>query len=717
MITLSNFQFCRGPRGLLPFLLALLLLTAGLQAAPQRDAHTEAQLIAQRTAITPGQPFTVALRLTMDEHWHTYWRNPGDSGMPTSLKWELPAGFSAGPIQWPAPHYLEVAGLVSYAYEGTVLLLVEITPPAQLAEARVTLRAGAAWLACKEECIPGRVQLKLDLPVQSTPAPADERWAQLFAQAQAQLPRTPADGAVSAVQEAGRPVLRFPLRWGGDAQQVRFFPLADQWLELAAPQTAGVAGELATLALPVSSLVKELPTRLTGVLVIEPADGGARQAWAVDVPLGAPPAGVASSTAAPALSFGAALLYAFLGGLLLNLMPCVFPVLSIKVLGFVQQAGGDQRAAGVHGWLFALGVLVSFWVLTAVLLGLRAGGSQLGWGFQLQEPVFVAAMALLMFAVGLNLAGVFEVGLGVMTLAGKASGTVQQEGKGGAFFSGVLATAIATPCTAPLMGPAVGLALTWPMAQTVAVFTMLGVGMAAPYVVLSLFPAWLKWLPRPGAWMETFKQVMAFPMFLTALWLAWVFSQQAGGALGMALLLAGALALAWGAWAWGRWQRPGRSAPARGLAGIFAAGMIVLALALPVWAARHLQAASSADSSLDGLAWEPYSDARLAELRAAGKVVLVDFTADWCLTCKVNEATVLSTAAVRDAVNQQEAALLKADWTRQDEAITKALARFGRSSVPLYVVYGPGLPEPRVLPTVITPALVVEALEQAGAGS
>lgn len=702
-------------------LLIVLLLTfmaMPAQSATVRSAHTEVELIAERTAIRPGEPMIVGLRMTMDEHWHVYWHNPGDAGMPTSIKWDLPEGFKAGPIQWPHPDYFEVAGLVSYAYEGTTLLMVQIDPPAspaQMPDGKVTIKARASWLECKEECIPGNANLSLELPVATAEPAIDSRWVDLFANARAKLPVSPVDGRISARIDGTRLVLSIASM--AKPQGLRFFAADEGLIEYVAPQEATVSGGGTELLLKAGQTAAEKFTEVNGVLVVTTSEG--TSAYQVNVPLqraGVPPSSVTADgeqVAQPGShdSLLMTMFWAFLGGILLNLMPCVFPVLSIKILSFVQQSGEDRRRVRMHGMMFGLGVLLSFWVLTALLLALRAGGEQLGWGFQLQHPGFVAVMALLMFAVGLNLAGVFEVGVGVMNLAGKASSQVESNGYGGSLFSGVLATAIATPCTAPLMGPAIGVALTMSPAQTVAVFTALGGGMAAPYMLLSCYPQWLKVLPRPGAWMITFKQIMAFPMFAATIWLVWVFGQQVGGANGIFFLLLGMLSLAIGAWAYGRWHTPSQRQPVRRVVAAVAMLLVVQGVALPYMATTWFGAAEKATG---GIAWESYSEQLIEQHRSAGRPVFVDFTADWCLTCKVNEHTILSTRTVQDAFAANNVVMVKADWTSEDPVITQALARFGRSSVPLYVVYSPDpAAEPQVLPTVITPGMVVQAVQRA----
>jgi thiol:disulfide interchange protein DsbD len=484
---------------------------------------------------------------------------------------------------------------------------------------------------------------------------------------------------------------------------LRFFPDADV-LQNAEPVVA-VRGDAAVrLSLPATRRQPPppVPARLSGVLVV--SQGDARRAFAVDAPLSgaAEPAWtVAGGGDDGPSSLWTALLLALAGGVLLNLMPCVLPVLSLKVLGFVQQAGEAPALVRRHGWVYGLGVLASFWALAGILLALRAGGEAVAWGFQLQDPAFVAVTALVMVALSLNLFGVFEVGTSLSRLASAGPTT----GYAGSFAGGVLATVVATPCSAPFMGTAVGYGLTRPAVEAVAVLTALGVGMAAPYVLLSAFPRWLARVPRPGPWMESMKRLLAFPLLATALWLAWV-TGRVGGPDAMAWLLVGALGTALGLFVYGRWGNATRRPAVR-----WGVGRGVGLAAVAVSVALVLRGPPAAASPL---AWEPWGRDRVELALASGRPVLVDFTADWCLTCKANEGTTLASSAVLDAVRRTDAVTLKADWTRRDAAIGEALAGFGRSSVPLYVVYSP-VPgrRPAVLPVVPTPSGVAEALDAA----
>ncbi len=712
---------CRGTMGgivrVQAFVLAIALVAPLARAAasgPVAAPHVSVELVPEVTHVRPGEAFGVGLRFDLEPGWHVYWSNPGDSGLAPSLRWELPEGVTAGPLEWPYPERIAVGPLVNYGYEGEVLLPVALTAADTLrAGETVRLAARADWLVCKEDCIPGRADLTLDLPVSEAPARSDERWAQAFAEARARLPRSDAAARIEAMRRGQSIELEIH---GAPPGEIRFFPAEPEHIENAAPQTLSREGEVATLALETARTRRTPVERLRGTLV---ADAGfaphGAQAIALDVAVGAAPAPRVDEAPAAAVPGGDALplwlavAFAALGGLLLNVMPCVFPVLSIKILDFVRQAGGSASRLRVHGIVYAVGVLVSFWVLAGVLVALRAGGEGLGWGFQLQSPAFVVAMIFLLYVLAASLLGVFEIGLRLTALAGRVP---QGEGLGGSFATGVLATAIATPCTAPFMGPALGYALTLPWAGALLVFTVLGAGMALPYVLLCFAPGLLRLLPRSGPWLETFKQAMAFPLLATVVWLVWVLGQQAGvdAILGT---LAGLLLVTFALWLRARFATGSRSRAVRRFAVATSVVLSVagLATALALRGADAGDAAATEHRDLYGNAWRPYSAAALAELRAAGSPVFVDFTAAWCLTCKVNEHVVFSSEEVREAFAERGVALLRADWTSRDDEITRALASFGRSGVPLYVLYGAG-EEPRILPSILTRGIVLEALAE-----
>ncbi|HMP77472.1 MAG TPA: protein-disulfide reductase DsbD family protein [Kiritimatiellia bacterium] len=691
------------------FVACTLLWSSTAGAEPVRDKHVEAELIAEPVSIQPGQPFQVGLRLSMDEHWHTYWLNPGDSGLGTSITWDLPEGFKAGEIIWPHPQLISTPPLMTYGYEGETLLRVEITPPAELAGESVTLRARVDWLMCKEICLPGGAKLELTMRVGNDPTP-DPRWADRFAAARAATPAPSDRWTVTGHHTADALVLRF--MGPGPLDSVYFFPESDALIDHPAPQVLARDGEAWTLTIPRQPTLTEWPSRVVGVAVTENGWGadGAQPALAVDVDLGASAAGTnvaaAGGGSAP-LTLPVALLLAFVGGLILNLMPCVFPVISIKLLGFVEQAGESRGRLLAHGLVFASGVLICFWLLAGTLLALRAGGAEIGWGFQLQSPRIVMGLAALFFVLGLSLFGLIEFG---MSLTGAGQKLQSKGGYAGSFFSGLLATIVATPCTAPFMGAALGYALALPTLAAMAIFTALGLGMATPYVVLSSMPGLIRRVPRPGPWMESLKQAMGFLMMATVVWLLWVLSLQTAGEtlIRMAVLF---LALGLALWIAGRWGAIHRPLRTRVRARIIAIAMALLALGGTLAEPPARAGSTEPATTAGGVIWENFSPERVAELRASGTPVFIDFTAAWCLTCQVNKRVALYHRDVEAKFRELGVVTLRADWTDHNEVITRALADFGRSGVPLYVLYGRDpAAAPTLLPELLTPGLVINAL-------
>ncbi|WP_448505457.1 protein-disulfide reductase DsbD family protein [Immundisolibacter sp.] len=685
-----------------PLLALLLIHLPGLSAAQAEGLHARVELIADVRGVLPGQPFALGVRFQLDRGWHIYWQNPGDSGLPPRIDWQLPAGFAAGAIEWPYPQQVSKPPVVTYGYEDEIVLPVAATTPQSIAgPGLATLRATAHYLVCKDVCLPEQAELRLDLPVveQAAPDPTGQR---AIAAARARLPRQLPEITVGACRFGDRVYLDWPVQIGSGG--VRFFPDREGQIRHAAPQLLERVGERARLSLEAVGGADAV----TGVLVNDRGwdTGGQVRALQVNAPLAslasAPPAGQAIVAGAGGMGLALAAAFALLGGLILNLMPCVFPVLSVKVLSFIQLAHGDPGRLRRHGLAFLGGVLVSFWLLAGLLLALRAAGGGVGWGFQLQSPGFVAAMALLLTAVGLNLMGAFEVGLGLSRLAGSAP---QPAGYPGSFLTGTLAVLVATPCTAPFMGAALGFALARPAWEALVIFTALGFGMALPYLLLAEAPGLLARLPRPGQWMVTLRQGLAFPLFATAVWLVWVLGRQSGvDAVG--LLLLAALGVGFAAWGLGHVQRGGR----RWLPGAVVVIGLGFAVVLGFGAAMRpaAQAAASA-SPAAGIDWQPWSSAAVDAQRAAGRPVFVDFTAAWCISCQVNKRVALDTPVVSAHFARLGVVPLKADWTRYDPAITQALAGFGRSGVPLYVYYPPGAP-PQLLPTVLTPGAVLKAL-------
>ena len=696
-------------------LAALLAPTAG--AAPLvKTEHVEAELVAEKVAAQPGKPALVGLKLRMEPLWHTYWRNPGDSGLPTRIEWILPEGWKAGEIQWPYPHPLPVGPLMNYGYEDEVVLLVPITPAANAKPGRYPIKASAEWLVCKDICIPEKGELELSLPVATGEPQPNPRNQAHIERAQNMLP-VAAPGWKFAVGIAGKTlVLRMTAPAGAALpDKAAFFPEREQLIEPAAPQRVTREGDTLVIEMKMAEPRMVPVEGVAGVAVSERGwPGIPRKAIAVNAAYSGNVAPAATTSPATPPDDGAiggstlaALAFALLGGILLNLMPCVFPVLGIKVMGFVQHAHGEARAMRLQGLIFAAGVVASFLVLAGLMLALRSGGSQLGWGFQLQSPAVVTLLAALFFVLALNLSGVFEWGAFAQSLT---SNLTARGRYADAFLSGVLAAVVATPCTAPFMGAAVGFTLTQSTPLALAVFATLGIGMALPVLLLALFPALLRFLPRPGAWMETFKQVLAFPLYATVAWLAWIVGAQAGNDAVFALL-GGLVLVAMGAWMYGRSEHaPGLWRAA--VAAILAAAGIAVA-----WPSASPHGPGEEPLARAGeLPWEAWSPQRVRELTAQGRPVFVDFTAAWCVNCQVNKRVALNNDAVVKAFADRGVATLKADWTRQDPRITTALAELGRNAVPVYALYLPGAERPLLLPEVLTASLVLAEITKLPGG-
>lgn len=683
--------------------------------------NVKARLVSEVTAVAPGQAFWIALELDIRDGWHTYWRNPGDSGEPTKLTWQLPPGFTAGDIVWTTPHRFEIAPLVNYGYAKHAVHLVKITAPKDLqAGTPVSLAAKASWLVCSDVCIPEDANLQLSLPTNAHAGGVDPSSAMLFSTARSELPSAQ-PAPTSAQIQGDKLIISLGHEWGATLSQITslaFYPYDEGGIEYAAPQTLTRAKDAVDLAMKVGYQPPKAGA-IRGVLVVTEQNGSQTDTVPIEIAADFSGAGAAGVKAAPRFaplpqsskepehSLATLLLFALLGGLILNLMPCVFPVLSIKALNVMEQAKKDPAAVRAKGLVFAAGVIVSMLCLAAVLLALRAGGEQLGWGFQLQSPLFVTLLVYLLLAVGLNLSGVFEVGGG---LAGVGDNLTQGDSYSASFFTGVLATLVATPCSAPFMAPAVGAALTQAPFKALCIFAALGVGISLPFVLLSFAPWMRRVLPKPGAWMDTLKQLFAFPVYATAAWLLWVVAQETSP-FGLGAALGGSILVALAAWSF----QKSRSSAGGGRITVIATAVISLLLAifLPIRFADVAAAASGvstqAKSGVDE--WQPYSAARVAELRAAGRPLLVNFTASWCLTCLVNERNAFSDAAVQEIFRDKKVTLMKGDWTNRDPAITKALAEFGRAGVPLYVVYNsrPGATEPLVLPQILTAGVVQSA--------
>lgn len=672
--------------------LLLLVFSFGTLAAKGQavqQPHLSVELLSASEQVHAGETLLVGVRLKMEKGWHIYWRNPGDSGEQTRVSWNLPEGFQAGPVLWPAPSRIPVSPLVNFGYEDEVVLLTEILAGANSrSESDATLRADVNWLVCQEICIPGKAALEIKLPwTEETPTPSPESGS--LSSRRNAIPS--ASAKWKTVAEVNDKRVRLTLN--GNTEGVsgaEYYPFSETLIQNAAEQKIQITSNQLEIEVPRSSLGGESainPEGLAGVIVLK---GQTPTSFEV----------MPSLENAASGGYWEALLFAFLGGLILNLMPCVFPVLCLKVLSFAQMGGADKNKLIVHAGAYTLGILISFWALAGTLIALRAGGQALGWGFQLQSPGFLAALSFLLVALSLNLFGVFEVGGSWMGVGQKWAG---KDGLVGAFFSGVLATVVATPCTAPFMGTAMGYALSQPAIFALGIFTSLGIGLASPYLLFSFSPALTNRLPRPGVWMVIFKQAMAFPLLLTALWLLSVLALQSSLETVFQIFVA-LIFFSAGLWIYG--LGVSKSFFQIALASVF----VLASLYWSFSELRRMPAKGAATQASGG--WVPYSEEALQKARSKGQAVFIDFTAAWCITCQVNEHVALSVQSVRDKFAEKNVLLMKADWTNQDDAITKKLESFGRNGVPLYALYPEGLNgEPRLLPQILTPDIVLTALE------
>jgi len=685
------------------FLASIGLLLAAALPAQARDAgpYVQARLVSEDSAVPPGGAVTIALVEDIQASWHTYWVNPGDAGAATEIKWTLPQGWGAGAIQWPTPKRLPVGPLMDYGYEGQPWLLQKLTIPANAkAGDTVTLKAAVSWVVCKDVCVPE--DATLTLPLKIGPAAIDPALTKDFATARSLMPVASPWTLTYSLGKTLDLYAAAPALAAAHPVEVSFFPEKTDVVDGDAKQTLDFAKSGLVLHLAPASKATKIGGALTGVLVLKSSDGSI-QALAVNAPPGSVPGAITGSDASGAgasvdITLWVAILSAFIGGLILNAMPCVLPILAMKALALAKHSGGEHKQAAREGSAYSAGAILSFLVLGLLIVVLRQSGAAVGWGFQLQEPVAVAGFALLIFAVGLNLSGVFEVGSITM-----GDSLAARSGPLGAFFTGVLAVAVAAPCTAPFMAAALGFALTQSTASAILIFFSLGIGFALPFLILGLWPRALSFLPKPGTWMLRLKQFLAFPMYGAAAWLTWVLAQEAGPN-GVVVLLAAMVALSLAAWLWGVTRN--LSNAGRGI-GVAAALMIVAAI---LYGLTTLSGATAPPATAASAAAEGFTDAKLAALRASGQPVFVDATAAWCITCLVNEKAVLSRASVKDAFAQRHIAYLVADWTNRNAAITRLLGANGRSGVPLYLYYPPGADKPIMLPQILTEAGILAAI-------
>ena len=717
--------------------LAILLCPVSVFPSESSSHHTAIELLANVRSIHPGDHFLIGVRLTMEKGWHTYWKNPGESGLSTEIHWALPASIAANPIEWPIPEkHLEAGDILTYGYSGETMLLVSMTASSSLRPGEsITLTGQVTWLECERTCVPGKATVSLVLPV--TPALPQPDHEKLFQRYQNLLPAT-LPTSLELIPSFKRQEIAFVVSGvppGGSRSGWDFYPEILPNAIVGRPVVTS-SGNSVSFTLPVTTDHSGDSARdLRGILMV-PDSTGRLKGYSVNIRL-SPEAIMAVSgttgvldrkfnipTSASPQSLLISLLFALVGGFLLNIMPCVLPVIALKIFGLVKMAGDQPARVKVMGLFFALGILVSFLALALIVILLQAAGRQIGWGFQFQEPLFVIAMSVVVFAFGLSLFGVFEVRLPAKAVEGVGTVLQKHEGKGvlTSFWEGVFATILATPCTAPFLGAALGFAFAQPPWIILLIFATVAIGMALPYIVLTARPAWMRFIPKPGEWMVTAKQIMGFLLMATLVWLLYILGQQLGveGITWTAALL---VVVAVACWMIGRFitlsSTRTRASVIWGIAALLIVGGYVSFVA-PLLAERAQMSSATDVEAADsgGIAWERFSPDILESHLKARKAVFVDFTADWCLTCKVNEKAVMARNEVVTKFKTSGIVAMRADWTNGDQQITKLLAKFGRSGVPLYVIFPEGKPDdPIVLPEVITPSIVINAIDEAFKGT
>lgn len=674
------------------FIFALILLFSTTLFA-EEITPLKANLTSNHTVVTAGQDFQLLVEIELESGWHAYWKNPGDCGMAPSIDWKLPEGFTVTNIDWPTPESFETDEIITYGYKDKFPLLITVRASEELKEQTLEIEGDLQWIVCSSEtCLPGSTHIKAQIKV--GPA-AKLESGERFSEVQSAFPKNLPGHLIS--HQVGAFLISFPddvALSDTPHDTPRFFPENNDYKKTLKSSSKGIE-------LPMPDNGDEF---LKGVLVF------GNNAYTMDLPLPK----VTPVTEEPIeepieepMTLVWALVFALLGGLILNLMPCVLPVVSLKVMGFVKMAGDSRVEMIKQGVSFTLGVLVSFWILAALLVGLQATGQAVGWGFQLQDPLFISALALLFTLLALNLFGVFELGTSIASVAGNASLDTKISGYRSSFLSGMFATAIATPCTGPFMGSALGYAIGQPAYISFLIFTALGLGMSLPYLLIGFFPSCIRWLPKPGAWMESFKQFLGFLMLATVIWLLWVFNGQTSE-LGLFLMLFALLVASMGAWIYGRFGAIHRNKFSRKISNWLTAVFLIGSFGIIKMASGQI---SSPDThAVAHAGWEPFSAEKVAELRKTKRPILIDFTAKWCLICQANHL-VMTNSDVTKKFAEHGVVLMKADWTRYDPVITEALKKYGRSGVPLYVYYSEG-EEPTILPQVLTPDVIVQAIEK-----
>lgn len=681
------------------FLLPFFLVSFFARAESVSKLHVKSELVAEHISNQPGTEAWIGLRLNHEKQWHTYWKFPGDSGLPTKVKWELPKGWEISEIYWPIPERILLLPIVNYGYEKEILLGFKVKIPVGEKPGNYDLKAKASWLVCKEECVPEKADLNIQVKVDNAPSKRNP-WARLFDTLRAEQPIAfPANAQISIVDSRADEICfvldEAATEFVGNIKKLDFFASAPQLIyDPSPPEMEVMEGEI-RLCQKKADPFRADATRFTGILVEGTSH---KKAFEIDLPISqknsalSAAATTSSSTPTSPINEGSIslMVFAFLGGLLLNLMPCVFPVLGIKVMSLIKQSGGDRWEVAKHGQAYSWGVIISFWLLTGLLLLLRKAGNSIGWGFQLQEPLFVIALILIFSLMTLNLLGFFEFSARWM---GMGSSLAQKEGIEGSFFTGVLAVVVATPCTAPFMGVAIGAALSKPAWVIFSVFTALGFGLAFPFFLLSFFPSAVQMLPRPGMWMVRLKEFFAFPMAASLVWLFWVLSKQAGSYEHAVLILGISISLLFVGLVW-----------IKTTTNFFKALSLLLVIFsfYLLWPNKGTANVTSE--------WQPYSEEKIQELQKSARPIFVDFTAAWCITCQVNKKTVLDREEMLQFFKKNNVALLEADWTNNDPKITRALEKYGRIGVPLYLSFPEGEKSPKILPQILTKEIVENSL-------
>ena len=690
------------------------LAPQGLAQEYQGKQLVRGELLADTDAVVPGKPFTVGLLLRMAPAWHTYWKFSGDAGLPTELKWKLPPGWKVGEIQWPVPlKTIDPGDIQTYGYENEVLLMQEITPPAKLDSSSMKLTADASWLVCERICIPGGATLQLELPVSTNSQPAN---AELFGRYRRLLPQnwSGANAAAADWDRVGSDLrLKITSETLANYAAVDFFPLPEQSTVVGHPRIESRNKNEIVFRIPIESSEKNLSSMAGLIVFAKQPSGEDRSAWQMTSAIGGAQAGLSASLSATAQAPGRGiftfLLFGFIGGIILNLMPCVLPVISLKIFGFIQQAGQSRQKILRSGLAFTIGIFAWFIALALLLIALKGAGRDVTWGgFQFTNAYFVLVLSVIVLVFALNLFGVFEISLS-QSMTRSLLSTTERKDLLGSFFQGVFATVLATPCTAPFLGTALGFAFTQSPVIILAMFIAIAAGMSAPYLLLSAQPTWLRFLPRPGPWMLHVKQFMGFLLLATLLFLLYVLGAQRGleGAIWASCFL---LVISVVCWMKGAFVVPTASAAKRSVVLVLALLLVLGSGVYFIGNKFHSATIASADSRLRG-DWHAFTPERLQVELEQGRFVFVDFTAAWCLTCKFNEASVLESAEVREAFQRHGIVKLKADWTNGDPVITKLLQHFGRPGVPLYVLYPGRNEEPIVFPELLTKSMFLEKLE------